>query len=120
MRRYIGVVGILTFLYESNNKIYVEELLDICIDELNLIVDKFLFTDDKMAGTTFIQGRSQTCINAIISTGLDNQELDAHIYRLVIKFGLVSDRFPDYEERILGHIWKLSLKIAEEMKEKGT
>ena len=47
MRRYIGVAGILTFLHESGNQDYLEELLDICMDELNLIIDKFLFSDDR-------------------------------------------------------------------------
>ncbi len=52
MRRYVGTFGVLTFLSESSNAAYVDSFLGLCLQELDIIVQKSLNAETIVQGTS--------------------------------------------------------------------
>jgi hypothetical protein len=68
MRRYVGTLGVLTFLSESSNAAYVDSFLGLCLQELDIIVQKSLNAETIVQGIFFF-------VIAMIVTALANRAI---------------------------------------------
>ena len=60
MKRYIGTLGILRFLVESKDSVYPEQLIALCMEELDHVVQKSLSASAGIQGTLVFKTRLNT------------------------------------------------------------